>query len=978
MRAEQEHELGGHELGGRKLGGEADVLSEKTGLFSPDEFGDVISVDSFIEVINSTACELSDEDCPLEDGALDNFYQFLKECFNGFFELFDQKQEGDQFLLEFSKSLDVLTRTFLYKSGNYKLDNPGLLTIITDKVNLVNKEAGADLSYLQSLFDFLSHFEMKNTNVIQTLLKILEKQDFYHPLSSELKYHELDEKERKDVEQPKIDIGIAGVHHVLFGQMPPGFESGGSRFWNSQLVTQYDGGGYSLHFDPSYKKRLYDLWYLLRMTQFEVFAVNIRMHGVTESGLDLLKKLFRQTSHTVWHDRPSDSVEVELKLASFRNSEVPIPDFQYDLVKLIELLIEYSNSGELNKDILEKLSPFWKKNLESYFNLFLNFKQVKEIIMGIIGEVDAEVGSIDSDISKVVESLKNLGETLTFKEFGWVARKTWRNAEVVVEALKHLEDDLTFEKFIEIVIKKSSNDELVVIEALKHLKEKLTFKQAIIIVNIIPSSADLALEVLQHLDKPLTFTQLMGWANEVKEIEGPYGEEFIAMTEALKHLKDDLTFEEFIELAKEFEVESFIMKATKYLVDGIPTFEQIIEVLEQVEQKTLTEKIRKVFGGRHNINYKLIDILAEGTKVLDKTLTFTQLLELQKKSGENGSPLVIEALKRLKDKLTFEQVMTLGRKHRSYFAHLVSRYVEYPMVIEALKHLEEGLTFDQLIKLHQKFEKNGLLVSVSVEGLKHLANKLTFEQFKKIVAKSKNYEVITEALKHLKAKLTLEQIEIVWSLMLKHKPYHHVDYLAAIQLLKNLPPLNFDQLKMIVNEVSENSEVDRHDALTEALKHLAKGLTFKQASEIIKTCLEDSFNPLIERREIMALVSEYLNDEPLTFKQMIELNGLNDESVAWWLKDSYSIPEFLQSLKEPLTVEQFKSLVEKYGDSWNLTVELLEHLSGFNDSCSPKEYMKFLEDWSKGELLYLSPQMLRIFGPYNEPLMLDQWAQDKS
>jgi len=645
------------------------------------------------------------------NGSLDGFYQFLDICIDDLFNLSEPIENNFKHLAGVCKYLDILTNAFLYKSGCYKLDNPELLEKIVSKIEvLTNGEKKHPPAYLQSLFDFLSYFEMNNSNASNALLEISKAHNFYHPIINELDY-QLNPKDREDVTQPRIGIEIEGIYTVLFGQVPQGFEigiDGGGSI--PELRKNFD----SLHFDKTYKKQLFDLWYFVKMTQLKGASLHIHIDNPNDNLLEVFQRLFGKDLDTIKHSGLG-SVEIRLNLSSYQvkengevilNPNTPFFHPQYDLTNLIQILIEYGNTQELNTNVLKTVPTFWKYRLSIQPE-----QQRKKITIEKVMELSKNSGW-DSDV--IFEALKHLDGSLTIEKVMELSENSGWDSDVIIEALKHLDGSLTIEKVMELS-KKSGWNSKVVAEALKHRDRLLTIEKVMELSENSEWNWHVIIEALKHLGGVLTIEKVMelsensGWDSDV-------------IIEAFNHLGGVLTIEKVMELSENSGWNSYvIIEALKHL-DGSLTIEKVME-------------LSKKYGWNSKV-------ITEAFNHLGGVLTIEKVMELSKKYGWN-SKVVAEALKHLDGSLTIEKVMELSEN---------SGWNKY-VIIEAMKHLDGVLTIEKVMELSKKSGWNSKVIT---EALKHRDRLLTIEEVMELSENSGwNKYVIIEAMKHLDGSLTI-------------------------------------------------------------------------------------------------------------------------------------------------------------------------------------------------------------------------------
>lgn len=386
------------------------------------------------------------------------------------------------------KYLDVLTLTFLYKTNQTKIDRPQILDLVASKMEwLESLEQPINKKYLGNLFDFLSYFQMNSQAANQTFLRILNRHNFTHPILHELNYQLVEkggnqEKEEVNKKAPKIGIEIEGVPSVIFGGIPEGFELGSDTSAKNMPEFRRKAGEY-LFFNHEFKKQLFELWYWAKLTQMKGASVHIHIdNNEKDNAHQLFAALVGFEGNTCKRNLDYNTVELRFNLTSYPPGDIggslltnaPFFHQQYDLIPLIEFLLQYSENQTIDRECYEKLPPFWQARFERKMGR-LSFEEVMEIAerdrddTGHLSYLPIEQIGGNLTYGNIVEIFKytypreklpvlisvaaeKLGRHLTFTEFLDLSKQTPQDGEIILAWIKNLSDGQNLEDVLELFI----------------------------------------------------------------------------------------------------------------------------------------------------------------------------------------------------------------------------------------------------------------------------------------------------------------------------------------------------------------------------------------------------------------------------------------------------------------------------------------------------------------------------------------------
>ncbi|MBP7774159.1 hypothetical protein KA078_00030 [Candidatus Woesebacteria bacterium] len=849
-----------------------------------------------LEIINVANLEFISE--AHEEESIESFYAFLERCIDELLLTTEGNNGELKHIAHVCQYLSVLTHTFLYRFGEYRLSSGAVLEKIAAKLEPLVTQPDLTKAYLQPILDFVSYFEMNASSASSVFLQLCEKNHVSHPLVHELRYQLGSEESRQqDVTQPKVGIEIEGVPLVIFGSVPDGFELG---IDGGGTMPEFRRNDQELHFDATYKRSLYDLWHFARMTQFRGASIHIHLDHQGEEMWNRLKEKFGTDWNTLRTSTYKGTIEVRFNLTGYSQKDKtkldlnsPFLPQQYDLVSFIEALIELGDGTGPAETTIDSLPRFWQlrfKN-EKPDEKLLTYEQVYET-----GEnsdwqwtvVDFALSKLEGfltyeqmmtlcthcawDIDIFERALTLFKEKLTLEQLLELCERSDWNWDVIGEARSQLQGNFTYEQIYKIG-EKSEWHWRVVDFALSKFEGFLTYEQMMTLCTLCEWDIDIFKRALILLNEKLTYEQLISFSKLPRLNKD-------LMVAALTHFGNTLTYDQFSYILIQSDWDANVVEAAVYQLKENLAFDQLLEI--GIKSRWYADVSRCLFDKLENkLSFEQLltlgtsskwdlDLIEQAMKKLEGSLTYEQIIQLCIQS-EWDIYATGQGLKKLESKLSLEQLMQLS----------IQSNWKYYVIEQAAPKLGENLTYEQFLDFCVKLQWAKSAVACLIPKL---ISSITNEQMVEICRKSNwNSEVVEQAASKLEKALTYEEfldfcVQSEWN------------YVAIGAMLGKLEPnITYQQFLDIESKCAYLGSTI--ELLTSKLEG---GLTSKQLLDLVRMGVKINDSLMTKVRG------------SISFEQIMKICNYS----GWYL-----IEKVINKLENDITYEQVRRIaVESYGD----------------------------------------------------------------
>ena len=425
-----------------------------------------------------------------------DFQMFIGTAFE---ELIGNQETTFNLIAGVCQNIDIFCKLQLLDTQSLALNAPEFLDYFAELLEpaLINN-INPTQKELQIILDFIAYFAMNSKDASGVFLELISKNNSNHPLKHELQYQTFSVK-KTDPTQHRIGLEIEGCASIALGK---------NLLSDMNLNLGVDGGetmpeirrdGDHLHFDTSYRRDLFQFWSWARLVQLKGASLHITIDDPDSIYYDILKKLVGDNLDTLKTDSDKKAIEVRLHLSNYiiDKHDVAYLDYsqpyineQYQIVELVELLLDFIYSQKLDLAKVQSLPYFWQKQVG------VHLKQRGDFLL--------------EDLNQ---------KTITYQEFeSWLESDSQISVSEMKKRLSGLETPLSLGQFLELIFEYKSYPFLAVYKYTRIFDQnKIDFDTLLKLGKKVSWDINHTLLLLTLLDRTISGSEAINLLNTINE-----------------------------------------------------------------------------------------------------------------------------------------------------------------------------------------------------------------------------------------------------------------------------------------------------------------------------------------------------------------------------------------------------------------------------------------------------------------------------